>query len=88
MRNRPTSIKVNNYVSPNPRDVIYSVPQGSVLGRTLFNIILHTHRQCYLENNISCHMYADDTQMYMDFRDSRENAAMSCIQSCMQDIKA
>ena len=40
-----------------------------------------------MKYNISYHMYADDTQLYLDFKDSQENAAMSSIQSCIQDIK-
>ena len=31
--------------------------------------------------NVSYHMYADDTQMYMDFSYSEENAAIANMQS-------
>ena len=41
-----------------------------------------------LGNTTFNNMNAEDTQLYMDFRDSLENAAMSSIQSCMQVIKA
>ena len=33
-------------------------------------------------------MYADDTQLYMDFRDSEENPAMASLRSYIQDIKS
>ena len=37
---------------------------------------------------VSYRMYVDDTQLYMDFDDSEENAAIACLQSCIQDIKS
>ena len=72
----------------NHRDVVYGVSQGSVLGPPLFNMYCFPLGNIIRKHNISYHMYAVDTQLYMDFRDSQENAAMSSIQSCMQDIKA
>ena len=37
--------------------------------------------------NKHIHMYADDTHLYLDFRDSLENVDMSSIQTCIYDIK-
>ena len=33
-------------------------------------------------------MLANDTQLYVDFSDSEENAAMASIQSCRQDLRS
>ena len=33
-------------------------------------------------------MYADDTQLYMDFDDSGENAAIATLQACIHDMKS
>ena len=62
------------------RDVVYGVLQGSVLGPALFNIYCMPLGSV-IRKHISYHMYADDTQLYL------ENAAMSSIKLCMQDIK-
>ena len=38
-----------------------------------------------MKYNVSYHMYADDTQLYMDFDDSEENTT---LQSCIHEIKS
>ena len=78
---------VNRYVSPS-RNVVYGVPQGSVLGPALFNIYCIPLGHVIRKYNVSYHIFADDTQLYMDFDDSEENAVIATLQSCMQDIKS
>ena len=67
-----TSIKVDRYVSAS-RDVVYGIPQGSVPGLALFNIYCIPLGHVIRMYNISYYMYADDTQLYMNFVDSEEN---------------
>ena len=65
---RTTSIKVNRYISPS-RDVVNGVTQVLVLGPAL-NIYCIPIGHVIWKYNVSHHMYANDTQLYMDFDDS------------------
>ena len=66
----------------------YDVPEGSVLGPSLFKIYCIPLVHVIGKYTVSYHMYADDTQLYMDFDDREENVIIATLQSCMQDIKS
>ena len=82
---RTTSVKVNNSRSCCSL-VKYGVPQGSVLGPTLFNVYCRPLGRIIRKNDISYHMYADDSQLYVDFSPCDEKTALANLQRCFVSL--
>ena len=61
LRNRTQSVTINNS-SSNKHEIVYGVPEGSVLGTSLFNIDLIDLHFEYEDDNIIS--YADDITPY------------------------
>ena len=63
LNHRSFSVNINDSFS-DPDSMLYSVPQGSILGPIIF--ILYTkHLQHIAHNfNLNIQLYADDTQLY------------------------
>ena len=52
-------------VQSNKASLEYGVPQGSVLGPLLFMMYVSSLVSLVQNHNIQCHIYADDTQIYI-----------------------
>ena len=86
LEGRTTSVKVNNSRS-SPDVMKYGVPHGSVLGPTLFNVYSRPLGDIMLKYDISYHMYADDSQLYIDYSSCEEETTIANLQLCIQNIK-
>ncbi|XP_078147037.1 uncharacterized protein LOC144542992 [Centroberyx gerrardi] len=67
--------------------VTCGVPQGSVLGPILFTLYMLPLGRVISRHGMSFHCYADDTQLYIKTAPS-PSAAMSCLSTCLEEIKA
>ena len=72
------------------QNLLFGVPQVSVLGSVLFIIYTTPLRRIIQRHGLTCHLYADDTQLYMAFRPSVMTPkcdTISRIEACVADIR-
>ena len=89
LSDRTLAIKIGDVVSRQQR-LDCGIPQGSVLGPLLFTIYCMPISSIFAKHGVNYHMYADDTQLYVEFPRNRptdaENAAHR-IGNCVTDLK-
>ena len=75
---------------PNIFDIPFGVPQGSCLGPVLFTQYASSLFSIFSNHSVSAHAYADDHQLYTAFSPNLEslNQAVSCMESCLEDVKS
>ena len=87
LSDRSQMVKIDQFVSQ-PVKLKHGVPQGSVLGPILFPMYITPLKDIIQKHGISYHSYADDTQLYLNFRPGVDiNNVCSRLEECISDIK-
>ena len=84
---RYRSVKIGSTLS-DLQKLLFSVPQGSVLGPLLFS--LYTSPLSTLidkHKGVNFHFYAEDTQLYVHLSHMNASAAFDKLNRCLQDVK-
>ena len=63
------------------------MPQGSVVGPFGFPIYSAPVASICRKHGISCHFYADDSQLYLAFDPQDEDIARLCMEACISEIR-
>ena len=82
---RYQSINISDTLSC-PQHLPFGVPQGSVLGPVLFSLYTTSLSQVITNQNLSHHLYADDTQVYISLSQSNAQESVPTLSDCVTDI--
>ena len=81
------SVIIDNAVS-NKHALHCGVPQGSVLGPQLFTMYISPVEDIITAHNIEIMTYANDTQIYVIFKQSDVFSVLTNLEKCIADVKA
>ena len=87
LTDRTQCVSVNDHLSCVMRPK-HGVAQGSVLGPLLFSVFCAGLSDVFSKHGIRYHVYADDTQLYVDFPRNESAFAIDRIRRCVIDVKA
>ena len=82
---RSQFVEINDTKS-SVRDLTVGVPQGSVLGPILYLLYTAPLAEIIRSHGLVYHLYADDTQFYITFKDCDVDAARLLVENCVEDI--
>lgn len=87
LKGRTQSVNIGGILS-DPCSLDEGVPQGSVLGPSLFSLYVAPLGDIITAHGISYMSYADDTQIYLTLKQSERHVAVSRLELCIRDIKS
>ena len=83
--NRQLRVHIDGSLSY-PHDLHFGIPQGYVLGHFLFCLYTMSISQIITTHDVSHHMYADDTHVYIELSQSDTHKSISGLSDCLTDI--
>ena len=87
LSNRSQAVRINNS-SSEKMYLNFGVPQGSVLGPILFILYVAPVADIANKHGVSHMLYADDTQLYVEFNKSSMAASLQHLELCIDGIKS
>lgn len=87
LEGRTQCVSIKNVLS-HLSELIYGVPQGSVLGPLIFCLYTLPLGEILRHHNINYMIYADDTQVYCFFDVDTCDAALLSVTQCIKDIRS
>ena len=86
LTNRHQQITINGQLSDEIK-LDYGFPQGSCIGPFGFKLYTKPLTKIAQYHQISIHLYADDTQLYVEFDPEDSESALSRLEGCIEDIR-
>ena len=86
LENRKFTVKVNGENSE-LMDLLYGVPQGSLLGPILFTMYIKQLERIAIKYKLLVQIYADDTQLYVCFNSKNQQEVKQRVEDCLADVE-
>ncbi len=89
LEGRSQSVYING-VKSSSHNLLFGVPQGSVLGPLLFTIYTLPLGDIIRKHGLDFHLFADDTQLYLVFKPRKDSEVLMTkerIETCIAEIR-